>query len=241
LAVKVDSNVLLIGNVDLNYPSNASYIAFLRGQGLLPNQIDAIRGEQDIATVEVMKDQQRTTDKLVDTVVKMAQDKNDKKSEDSGLMERAFAGALETVQAGAKATIEMVREEAKRATAVPPVVTVPQADPMDLAIRLVTLIQSGKTESSSEVTALRAEIATLQANQMKMMQEQLNVLTKQLTTNTSPSATNPFASMQEGMKAIREMKSVVDKMSWFVGNAVMQAAVVVGLILLVRYVAGRFA
>jgi hypothetical protein len=156
-------------------------------------------------------------------------------------MERAFAGALETVQAGAKATIEMVREEAKRATAVPPVVTVPQADPMDLAIRLVTLIQSGKTESSSEVTALRAEIATLQANQMKMMQEQLNVLTKQLTTNTSPSATNPFASMQEGMKAIREMKSVVDKMSWFVGNAVMQAAVVVGLILLVRYVAGRFA
>jgi hypothetical protein len=34
---------------------------------------------------------------------------------------------------------------------------------------------------------------------------------------------------------------VLDKMSWFVGNAVMQAAVVVGLILLVRYVAGRFA
>ena len=33
---------------------------------------------------------------------------------------------------------------------------------------------------------------------------------------------------------------VLDKMSWFVGNAVMQATVVVGLILLVRYL-GRFA
>jgi hypothetical protein len=34
---------------------------------------------------------------------------------------------------------------------------------------------------------------------------------------------------------------VLDRMSWFIGNAVMQAAVVVGLILGVRYFAGRFA
>ena len=33
---------------------------------------------------------------------------------------------------------------------------------------------------------------------------------------------------------------VLDKASWFIGNAVMQAVVVVGLILLARYVSGRF-
>lgn len=206
-------------NVDLEHPSNKAYVSFLRGSGLLPSQIDAIRGEQEVATAELIKETQTTTNKLVDALIDQNKDKVSKSKEDTGMVERSMAAAMDTVKKGAEAAIDItrqandyaanVRKEADSQRVAAP--TAPMADPMELAIRLVTLIQAGKGESSTEVTALRAEIATLQANQMKMMQEQLNVLTKQLTTNTSPAATNPFSSMQEGMKAIREMKEVVDE------------------------------
>lgn len=199
-------------NVDLDHPNNKAYIAYLRGVGLLPSQIDAIRGEADMATVEVLKDQQRTTDKLLDAVLA---DKKEKPTQDPGFMERAVTGAMEVVKEGSKAAIKItqdaneyanrVREKVDSQTA-----ATPTESPLSLALQIVELMKGGSGSGDAEVIALRAQIDKLRDDQVSILRDELKALREARITSSS---TNPFDYMKSGMEALRGMKTTIDEIT----------------------------
>ena len=199
-------------NVDLNYPSNASYVAYLRGQGLLPNQIDAIRGEQDMASIELVKEQTTTTNKLVDALI----DKSKEKAppQDSNFMEKAVTGAMEVVKEGSKAAIKITQDANEYANRVrekadSTVVTAAPADPMALAIQLANLIKGGGGDDT-KVATLQAQIEKLRDDQVTNLREELKAMREARATSSS---TNPFDYMKSGMEALRGMKSTIDEIT----------------------------
>lgn len=209
-----DRRISDIAQVDASHPDNKSYIEFLKMRGQWTK-------EEDMATTTVVErvlDQNR---ELVQSAISAAKTQPERPAKDSTSvpLETAMRMGMEVVADAAKRSNEMLQsavEQAKQISAPQSPQQQnqqPQVDPMQLAIQLVSLIQQGKSEGNKEVEMLRAQLAQLQQDQLRMMSEQLKTLTERLTTNTSPAASNPFSSIQEGMKAMREMKSVVDEIS----------------------------
>lgn len=205
-------------NVDLVHPSNASYVAYLRGMGLLPSQLDAIRESNDMASIEVVKEQQATTNKLVDTVVKMAQDKNDKKSDNTDVLEKAMSGAMDIMAKGSEAAIKVtqeanayasrVREEAdtRRAAGVPQVTP---TDPMAIALQIVNLIQGGVKAGDPEVLLLRQQLDKMRDEQVTMMREELRAMRDKPVSHSD----NPFNNIEAGLTAIKKMREMTEEIS----------------------------
>ena len=201
-------------NVDLNYPSNASYVAFLRGQGLLPNQIDAIKGEQEMASIELVKEQTTTTNKLVDALIDKSKEKAP--AQDPSFMEKAVSGAMEVVKEGSKAAIKItqdaneyanrVREKADQAA---PVMT-PAESPLALALQIVELMKGGAGSGDAEVIALRAQIDKLRDDQVSILRDELKAMRESRAVSSS---TNPFDYMKSGMEALRGMKTTIDEIT----------------------------
>lgn len=200
-------------NVDLDHPSNKAYVAYLRGVGLLPSQIDAIRGENDMATVEVLKEQQTTTNKLVDALVDRTKEKAT--PQDPGFMERAVSGAMEVVKEGSKAAIQITREANDYANKVrekadaqtPQVAT---ESPLSIALQIVELMKGGAGAGDAEVISLRAQMDKLRDDQVSILREELKSLRE---ARTASSSTNPFDYMKSGMEALRGMKSTIDEIT----------------------------
>lgn len=196
-------------NVDLEHPNNKAYTAYLRGVGLLPSQIDAIRGEQEMASIELVKDQQRTTDKLLDAVLA---DKKEKPVQDPGFMERAVTGAMEVVKEGSKAAIKITQDANEYANRVreqvdSQKVTAPTEAPLALALQIVELMKGGAGSGDSEVVVLRAQIDKLRDDQVSILREELKSIRE---ARANSSSTNPFDYMKSGMEALRGMKSTID-------------------------------
>ena len=201
-------------NVDMNNPNNTSYIAYLRGVGLLPNQIDAIRGENDMASIELAKEAQTTTSKLVDALVDRA--KENKPVQDPNFMEKAVTGAMEVVKEGSKAAIKItqdaneyanrVREKADQAA---PVAAATES-PLVLALKIVELMKGGASSGDTEVVALRAQIDKLRDDQVAILRDELKSMREARTVSSS---TNPFDYMKSGMEALRGMKSTIDEIT----------------------------
>ena len=208
-----DRRISDVKNVDLNYPSNASYVAFLRGQGLLPNQIDAIRGEQDMASIELVKEQTTTTNKLVDALIDKSKEKAP--AQDPSFMEKAVSGAMEVVKEGSKAAIKItqdaneyanrVREKADQAAPV-----VATESPLALALQIVELMKGGAGSGDAEVIALRAQIDKLRDDQVSILRDELKAMRESRAVSSS---TNPFDYMKSGMEALRGMKTTIDEIT----------------------------
>jgi len=199
-------------NVDLDHPNNKAYVAYLRGVGSLPSQIDAIRGEQEMATVEVLKEQQTTTNKLLDAVLA---EKKDKPPQDPGFMERAVTGAMEVVKEGSKAAIQITREAndyankvREKADQAAPVVAT--ESPLALALQIVELMKGGAGSNDAEVIALRAQIDKLRDDQVSILRDELKAMRESRAVSSS---TNPFDYMKSGMEALRGMKSTIDEIT----------------------------
>ncbi len=198
-------------NVDLNNPSNASYVAFLRGTGSLPSQRDAIREESEMATVEVLKDQQKTTERLLDAVLA---DKKDKTPQDPGFMEKAVSGALKVVEEGSRAAIQITRDANEYANKVREKVdnqtaAAPAQDPLALALQLVELIKGGSGSQDAEVVALRAQIDKMRDDQISMFREELKSLREKPVSHSE----NPFNNIEAGLTAIKKMREMTEEIS----------------------------
>jgi len=214
-----DRRISDIENIDDSHPDNRSYIEFLKMRGIWKKE-----GEGEMATATVVDrvlDQNR---ELTDKVIKSAQQAQQTPPKNDGVsLDQAMRMGMEVVADASKRSNEIMQKTFEQARSIqddrtPAVPSAPAVDPMQLAIQLVTLIQQGKSEGNKEVEMLRGQLAQLQQEQLRMMSDQLKTLTERLTSNTSPNATNPFSSIQEGMKAMREMKSVVDDISGNTGN-----------------------
>jgi hypothetical protein len=198
-------------NVDLDHPNNKAYIAYLRGVGLLPSQIDAIRGEADMATVEVLKDQQRTTDKLLDAVLA---DKKEKPIQDPGFMERAVTGAMEVVKEGSKAAIKITQDANEYANRVREKVDsqtslAPAENPLALALQIVELMKGGSSSGDAEVIALRAQLDKMRDDQITMFREELKSLRDKPVSHSD----NPFNNIEAGLNAIKKMREMTEEIS----------------------------
>lgn len=203
-----DRRISDIENVDDSHPDNRSYIEFLKMRGTWKKE-----GEGDMAVATVVDRLLDQNKDLTDKAVKAAQQPVPKNDNDASMRL-----GMEVVADAAKRSNEIMQntfEQARQIHVVPPASAAPATppvDPMEMALRIVALLKEGKDKDDPEIVQLRAQVDQLRNDQVTMLRDELKAMREQMN-NTSRVTGNPFASLQEGMKAMRDMRTVVDEIS----------------------------
>jgi hypothetical protein len=109
-----DPRISDIEQVDLAHPANASYVAYLRGVGKLPNQQKMKQDEEDMATIEVTKEALKQNRELTEKLIEGRQSGNNELL--LGMMQRMLD---QQDRSGSQATEETrsLRQELKELAA----------------------------------------------------------------------------------------------------------------------------
>lgn len=200
-----DRRINDVDNLDQNHPSNTAYISYLKSQG-------ALKKGDDMATATVVDRLLDQNKELTDRAVKSAQQPPPKT--DGVNMADAMRMGMEVVADAATRSNEMLQKAAEQSRQMNPIVapaaTTPAVDPMEMALKIVALLQDGKGKNDPEVVQLRQQVEQLRTDQVSMLREELKSMREQMSTRNTG---NPFSSIQEGMKAMKDMKTVVDEIS----------------------------
>ena len=210
-----DRRISDVKQIDLTHPANASYVAFLRGKGQLPEQQDARQGEEMAAQTEMAREMTG----LVKDLIKERSVPKDRDNSD------VVDGMMKTMLEGAQASNKLVTETAKEQLGmfretVDQIKQIQEASGggnkgqdveslFRLALDLADKMGAGKNGASEEVRELRAEISRLQNERIESLNASMRRLEDRIS-NPTPSA-GPFATLKEGVSAIKEFVSVADE------------------------------
>ena len=204
-----DRRINDIKNLDVTHPANKSYLGFLRGKGIIPEEIDKQKEAEEMATIQAAQaaaeQQGRTIEKLTDKVLEFA----DRKSEPMAPAYRP-EDITRAVQDGIRAGLEEMRR-------MNPAPQVPQKDPMELAMQLVAMLNGAKNSNSEEVAELRAQIANQNQMQMQALMDQVKELMTAKT--TGPASSSPFGGVADGLEALKKMKDTFEDLGIPMGTA----------------------
>lgn len=209
-----DARINDVEQVDLNHPANKSYVAYLRGQGKLPEQLNSRQVEGEMAQVQIIE-------KLTDKMVQMAENTSTGKNKDAGVLQDAMKGAMDVMQKGAEAAIKTTQEANEYAAKVRneaeanrPAATA-TSDPMMLALKIVELIHSERPAptpgTDARYDALQAQLAQLQQSQIDRLAKQVETLLDAKVTGPAAS-TSPFSAMNEGLDSLEKFSTVMDRL-----------------------------
>jgi len=207
-----------VTNLDQNHPSNAAYVAYLKSQG-------ALKKEDEMATATVVDrvlDQNR---ELTDKVIKSAQQAQQTPSKNDGVsLDQAMRMGMEVVADASKRSNEIMQKTFEQARSIErdkpaTTPTAPATDPMEMALKIVALLKDGKGNDDPELIQLREKVEQLRTDQVTMLRDELKSMREQINTRNTG---NPFSSIQEGMKAMKDMKTVVDEISGAGDKGVME-------------------
>ena len=203
-----DRRINDVNQIEMTDPQNAGYIAFLRGRGLLPDQITLAKKEGELASLQAAKEMSTTVERLTDKVIKMAEDKGKGtpgSDETLRVLTQASINANEIQADAAKRSNEMLHETIRSMRELEGGAGknggMTFAEALELAEKLAN--RSGGVDP--EVIQLRAEIERMRNDRMQSLEAQINALKVLPTTNSSPSAT-----MKESITAFKEMRDLVE-------------------------------
>ena len=205
-----DRRINDVNQVEMNDPQNSGYIAFLRGRGLLPDQVTLAKKEGELASLQAAKEMSTTVERLTDKVIKMAEDKgkNSPGADDTlKILTQASINANEIQADAAKRSNEMLHEtirgmrelesNGKKEGGV--------AETLELVTSIIDKF-GPKESDNAEVRELRAELQRVRDDRLKTLEDQLTALrAAPITGNASPSAT-----MKESITAFKEMRDLVE-------------------------------
>lgn len=219
-----DQRINDVEQVDLGNPANKSYVAYLRGMGKLPEQIDGKVKEHEMATIEAMKESSAQQGVLVKEIISMAKDRSQSSENSSKAQAEVMADTIKTsndmTREAAKQSIGMVKEAFDQAKAMlPTAATVaPSQDPVTVARDIIKLLKEGSNPNDSEIALLRAQLNQMQQAQVQTQQAQITALQDQIKTLieakvTTPAQTSsPFAAMKEGLESLEQFNDVMGRL-----------------------------
>jgi hypothetical protein len=172
-----DRRITDLTQVDLSHPDNRSYVEYLRGRGLLPEQRSEKDKENEMATVTAVSE-------MTGLVKELVQDRNKKGNDGDGksldLIADAAKRSMEMTQKSAEdyaartraldEEISKRRESMVITSSTPPA---PQESPLKMALEIVQLMNSNK--GSDDIVAKFMEQSNKQLERMEVMfKESLN-------------------------------------------------------------------
>jgi hypothetical protein len=197
--------------VEMTDPQNPAYIAFLRGRGVLPDQITLAKKEGELASLQAAKEMSSTVERLTDKVISMAEDKgkgSPSADESLKLLTQASINANEIQADAAKRSNEMLHDTIKslRELENGEKGGTSFADAFTLAVDLMSKMNGGG--NNQEVAELRAELARVNNDRLAALEKQI------AEARAVPVAGgSPFANIKEGFSAIKEMRDLVEDIS----------------------------
>lgn len=201
-----DERINDISNLDITHPANKSYIAFLRGKGIIPEEINVVKEREEQEMAAIREAQAQDTSRTVDTLVQaLVSKEREPRGGNDGL-------SLRDVQMMIADSNRALLAELRAMQPVAPAPVMPQKDPMDLALQLVTLMNGAKSENAEELRELRSQVQAQNQQQTQAMLEQMKTLMEQR--NTGPAA----GAVTDSISGLKQMKSALEDLGLTVGN-----------------------
>lgn len=224
-----DVRINRIENVDLDQPANKSYVEYLRGRGLLPEQGRKAEKESEMAAIQLV-------DKLTDKMFEMAESKG---KDQSGPMQAVVDGALrsnEMLQNSSERQVTMLMDTMTKIQELKDRSTIPGGNGGEESVVKLALELADKIAGNSKQPVIDPMIMEELRELRKQASEDRNAriasLERQLEARANaPAASSPFSSVKEGLTAMRAMKEMVEEMSSGSGkeaNPVAEAAAAAG-------------
>lgn len=217
-----DKRVSDVKQVDLTHPANTSYVAYLRGKGLLPDQREQERENEDMATAQMI-------DKVLDQNANLTAQLT-KREPAAATPQQAPADAklVELLVDGARRSNEMVQDASTKANEIitkaradadaqrsaQTVVSLaapaaPAVDPLTQALAIMEIINKRGSTSDAEMAQLRMQIQQMQMDQVKTLSAQVDKLLDTKTVQPN----SPFGAVKEGLQAMKDFKSTYEDMT----------------------------
>ena len=218
-----DRRVTDIAQVDLDHPDNRSYIEYLRGRGLLPNQRNFQEEEQEMAQVTAISEMTGLVKELVQNKGQNTDESNGKSMD---LIADAAKRSMDMTQKAAedyaKRTKELddelhKRREASVAPAQAQAAQAPQESPVKLALEIVALMNQNR--GSDDVLGKFMEMTNKNFERLEKIVE--NSLNRPLSQPT------PITERVKDLRELKDMSETLwprEKDSDDVGDAVGDAA-----------------
>jgi hypothetical protein len=194
-----------VAKVDLDHPANKSYVAYLRGKGMLPGQVNSQQTQEGETMASTVVEQVLEQNK---GLIAQVMEKNNKEDKSSGV-DSALIGMMVD---GAKKSNEMVKEsftesmnvlkEAAKAAAPAPGAVQGQAITLADVLTLVKELKGNDSGMHTEVMALRTQLADAQEKHMDRL---VSLFEK------SQQPQTPFTPMKEGMEALKMLNGTLDE------------------------------
>ena len=195
-------------NVDLDHPDNRGYRIFLTSIGKLPEQMNAEKEKQEMATATVV-DQLTTGYKdMADRVIKMAEGKANTPPKPEASPESAIFAA--------KGLMDAAGETMQRAATM----AIEQSKGMGLAevLQVAKELSKGEDGTKAQVDMLTNRLLDMQTQQIEALNRRLDSIATAAAANSaapasaSSPATDPFAYFDKGVDALKRMKNAVDEL-----------------------------
>lgn len=191
--------------VDIGNPANAGYVSYLRAAGRLPEQMDSKREKETMATVEVVTAMQEQNKHLMEEVIGMAKSQGAKVD----ALPSGGREALEVVSHGAKLANDMVSKAAQQSNEMLEKSRAASGggnggEAMNLALAIVRELKGGDTE----VLELRRMLMQQQQSTIDGLKGQVDRLIELQSKASTP--VSPFASVTEGVSALKTLKETLD-------------------------------
>lgn len=206
-----DRRVSDISQVDLGRKENNSYKEFLRMRGLLPEQTNLIREKSEMAQVEAVREAVGGVERMANKLVEMA----DRKSGEGNITNEMIRDSVATANDITKQAVTYalkVKDEAHEkdgATAGATGTTEMFNLMMTMMERMVEIRGNGGSVTDP---GLMAELSALRAQVDKMRDQQIESLRTELVAlRANPQSAQSTSSLFDQIKALKELKGVIDE------------------------------
>lgn len=213
-----DRRVSDVAQVDLDHPSNKSYVEFLRMRGLLPEQSNKAEKEAEVAATEAVKEMVGQNAKLTDRLFGMVESKSKEGDAATTMIVESAKTAIQMAKDSADAQREEYRAKIRDLEGVS---GERRGTSIDEVIKLAQLMHA-PANGSDEAAALRAELAQVRMSLDREREDRIKSLEQRIldmAKNPAPVAPSPFSSMDEMVNGLRKVRELTEEMSGGSGPA----------------------
>lgn len=202
-----DRRISQIGQLDMDYPGNKSYIEFLRMGGKLPEQQTGKVAEAEMANIALVDKLLERGDKAQESALEIAKSAVTKSQSRTEPSDAAIDRAIGIVATGAERANKMVSEAYETIKATKSGEGSSVKETLELVTSIIAQFGPKQDGESSEVRELRAELGKIRDERMKSLEDELKAMRAAPVQagNASPSAT-----MKESITAFKEMRDLVE-------------------------------
>src|SRR5271155_328418 len=210
-----DRRINDVQQIELTDPQNNGYVAYLRGRGMLPEQVSLKEKEGQVASIEAVREMNATVNKLTDKVINMAENKSRNSpgaDETLKVLTQASINANEIQADAAKRSNEMLHETIRGMRELEQQSNGRGGglgEALEVGDKLGLIGHRGG--DSDEVKELRARLDKIQDDRMRALEEEVKAA--RIAGPAQAASSSPFGHVKEGLSALKEFKTAMEDLS----------------------------